>query len=109
MQRQKIRIMELLIKIRKLKFKLDAYNNQMLSICLRLLQEFKSSDYVFQVVSDTYYSIIENTVLKKEIVHAILGKLKVIGGSLMQTVYYLVKKIIKENMELPKNNLLEDP
>jgi division protein CdvB (Snf7/Vps24/ESCRT-III family) len=102
LQRQKIRIMELLIKIRNLKFKLDAYNNQMLSVCLRLLQEFKSSDEIIQIVSETYYSIIDNTVLKKDIVTAILNKLKTIGGNLMQTVYFLVKKIIKERMELPK-------
>ena len=103
LQRQKIRIMELLIKIRNQKFKLDAYNNQMLSVCLRLLQEFKSSDEIIQVVSETYFSMIDNTVLKKDIVTAILNKLKIIGGNLMQTVYLLVKKIIKEKMELPKN------
>jgi len=103
LQRQKIRIMELLIKIRNQKFKLDAYNNQMLSVCLRLLQEFKSSDEIIHVVSETYFSMIHNTVLKKDIVTAILNKLKIIGGNLMQTVYLLVKKIIKEKMELPKN------
>jgi len=95
--------MELLIKIRNQKFKLDAYNNQMLSVCLRLLQEFKSSDEIIHVVSETYFSMIHNTVLKKDIVTAILNKLKIIGGNLMQTVYLLVKKIIKEKMELPKN------
>ena len=46
--------------------------------------------------------MINNSVLKKELVHAIISKLKTIGGNLMQTVYYLIKNIIKERMELPK-------
>ena len=38
--------------------------------------------------------MINNSVLKKELVHAIISKLKTIGGNLMQTVYYLIKNII---------------
>lgn len=44
LQKQKIKIMSVLINILKESFKIDAYNNQILSICLRLLQEFKSSE-----------------------------------------------------------------
>jgi hypothetical protein len=44
LQKQKIRIMELLISILKQTFKIDAYNNQILSVCLRILQEFKNSE-----------------------------------------------------------------
>jgi len=43
LQKQKIRVMELLSTILKQNYKLDAYINQMLSVCLRLLQEFKNS------------------------------------------------------------------
>lgn len=43
LQRQKIKIMELLMSIIKQNYKIDAYNNQILSVCLRLLQEFKNS------------------------------------------------------------------
>lgn len=43
LQKQKIRIMEVLIAILSKAFKIDAYNNQILSVCLRLLQEFKNS------------------------------------------------------------------
>lgn len=38
LQKQKIRIMELLINILNQNFKINAYNNQILSVCLRLLQ-----------------------------------------------------------------------
>lgn len=43
LQRQKIKIMELLMSIINQNYKIDAYNNQILSVCLRLLQEFKNS------------------------------------------------------------------
>lgn len=36
--KQKLRIMELLISILRQSYKIDAFNNQILSVCLRLLQ-----------------------------------------------------------------------
>jgi hypothetical protein len=48
---------------------------------------------------------LQHTVLKKEIVVAILGKLKAFSSTLTEAIYCLVKKIIKDGLELPKNLL----
>ena len=103
MQRQKLRIMELIISILDQKFKVEAYRNQLLSVCLRLLQEFRSNDDVVESVANVFFSMLMNTVMKKEIVIALLGKLRAVGSNLIIAFYYLTKKIIKEGLELPKN------
>ena len=102
LMRQKIRIMELLINIFKAGFKIDAYRNQIMSVCLRLLQEFKHNNEIMHIVADTYYALLSHSVLKKEIILPLFAKLKTFGGNLMQTIYYLVKKIVKDGLELPK-------
>lgn len=46
LQKQKLRIMELLNSILNQGFKVEAYNNQILSVCLRLLQEYRNSQEI---------------------------------------------------------------
>jgi hypothetical protein len=94
LQKQKIRIMELLISILRQSFKIDAYNNQILSVSLRILQEFKNSEEVMRVVADTYLALLTGTSLKQELVLTILSKLKTFGANLVHSFYYMVKSII---------------
>ena len=63
--RQKIRIIELLISILNQKLNISAYTPQMLSVCLRLLQEYKLNNDLTYWVSELYYSLIESTANKK--------------------------------------------
>jgi hypothetical protein len=102
LQKQKISIMEILINILKQNFRIDPYINQILSICLRLLQEFKNSEEVMRVIADTYMALIISTSLKQELVLAILGKIKTFGANLVHSFYYLVKSILQDKVELPK-------
>lgn len=94
LQKQKIRIMEVLIAILSKAFKIDAYNNQILSVCLRLLQEFKNSEEVMRVVARAYLSLLTGTSLRQELILTILGKLRTFGANLVHSFYYLVKSII---------------
>jgi hypothetical protein len=94
LQKQKIRIMELLVSILKQSFKIDAYNNQILSVCLRILQEFKNSEDVMRVVGETYLALLTGTSLKQELVLTILSKLKTFGANLVHSFYYMIKSII---------------
>jgi len=57
--------MELLIEILKQHFKIDAYINQILSVCLRLLQEFKNSEEVMRIVGETYLALLTSTSLRQ--------------------------------------------
>ena len=103
--KQKVRIMELLIDILKQKFRIDAFNNQIISVSLRLLQEFKSSADVIEVVAEVYFALLGATLLKQEFLLAIMQKLRGYDSNLMQAFYYLVKNIVKEGVELPKTLL----
>jgi hypothetical protein len=105
LMRQKVRIMELLGNVYKQGFRLEVYTNQVLSVCLRLLQEFKHKEEAIETVANIYFLMLQHTVLKKEIVVAILGKLKAFSSTLTEAIYCLVKKIIKDGLELPKNLL----
>ena len=100
-----VRIMELLIDILKQKFRIDAFNNQIISVSLRLLQEFKSSADVIEVVAEVYFALLGATLLKQEFLLAIMQKLRGYDSNLMQAFYYLVKNIVKEGVELPKTLL----
>ena len=65
LMRQKLKIIEFLISIFKSNFKIGAYNNQIMSVCIRLLQEFKNNEDIMHVVANVYYTLIEHTVAKK--------------------------------------------
>ena len=97
--------MELLINILKQSYKIDAYNNQILSICLRLLQEFKSSEDIMRVVADTYLALLIGTSLKQELMMSILTKLRTFGANLVNSFYYLIKSIVIQKVEIPKQLL----
>lgn len=56
-----------------------------------------------QTIANMYFSLLKNTVLKQQLIIAILGKFKVIGNNLLQTFYYLINTVIKEGVQLPKN------
>jgi len=43
--------MELLIEILKQKYRIDAFNNQILSVSIRLLQEFRNNEDIIEVVA----------------------------------------------------------
>jgi hypothetical protein len=90
--------MEILINILKQSFKIDAYNNQILSVCLRLLQEFKNSEEVMRVVGDIYFALLTGTSLKQDLILTILGKLKTFGANLVHSFYYLIKSIVTEKI-----------
>jgi hypothetical protein len=94
--------MELLINILKQSYKIDAYNNQILSICLRLLQEFKSSEDIMRVVADTYLALLIGTSLKQELMMSILNRLRTFGANLVNSFYYLIKSIVIQKVEIPK-------
>lgn len=94
--------MEVLIAILSKAFKIDAYNNQILSVCLRLLQEFKNSEEVMRVVARAYLYLLTGTSLRQELILTILGKLRTFGANLVHSFYYLIKSIIVERIELPK-------
>lgn len=98
LQKQKIRIMELLISVLKQNFRIDAYNNQIHSVCLRILQEFKNSEDVMRVVADTYLSLLTGTSLKQELILTILSKIKTFGANLVHSFYYMMKSIIVKNI-----------
>lgn len=95
--------MELLINILNQNFKITAYNNQILSVCLRLLQEYRNSQDIIEIVAKTYFSLLKITVLKQDLIISILGRIKSIGQNLIQSFYYFIKSIVKEEIELPKN------
>lgn len=86
--------MEVLIAILSKAFKIDAYNNQILSVCLRLLQEFKNSEEVMRVVARAYLFLLTGTSLRQELILTILGKLRTFGANLVHSFYYLIKSII---------------
>ena len=90
--------MELLVSILRQSFKIDAYNNQILSVCLRILQEFKNSEEIMRVVADIYLALLTGTSLKQELVLTILSKLKTFGANLVHSFYYMVKSIIVQNI-----------
>lgn len=100
--RQKLRIIELVISISDQKFNIEPYRNQILSVCLRLLQEFKNNDEVMQTIAKVYFTLLKNTVLKQQLITAILAKIKVIGNNLIHTFYHLINSVLKEGLELPK-------
>lgn len=51
-----------------------------------------------QTIANMYFSLLKNTVLKQQLITAILGKFKVIGNNLLQTFYYLINTVIKEGV-----------
>lgn len=90
--------MELLILILRKPFRIDAYNNQILSVCLRLLQEFRNSEEIMRVVADTYLALLLGTTLKQELLLSILARLKTFGANLLHSFYYLIKSIVLQNI-----------
>lgn len=79
-------------------YKIDVYNNQILSVCLRLLQEFRNSEEVIHTVADTYFSVLKSTTLKQELLMSLLTRLKTFGQNLIQSFYYLVKAIVNSEV-----------
>lgn len=55
-----------------------------------------------QCVSGEFQNILTNAKNKNEIMLTIIHKIKVYGTILVETVYYLMKNIILEGVELPK-------
>ena len=56
-----------------------------------------------RVVADTYLSLLAGTSLKQELILIILSKIKTFGANLIHSFYYMMKSIIVQNIELPKN------
>jgi hypothetical protein len=56
-----------------------------------------------RVVGETYLALLIGTSLKQELILTILGKLRTFGANLVHSFYYMIKSIITQNIELPKN------
>lgn len=102
MMKQKILLMDFLSSVYQKRFNIEVYSNQILSICFRLLQEFKSKDEIMQCVSNEFQNLLLHSTNKNELMLTIISKIKVYGNVLVEAVYHLVKSLINENIDLPK-------
>ena len=53
-------------------------------------------------VAHEFQNLLLNSVGKNELMLTIISKIKVYGNVLVEAVYYLVKSLINEHVELPK-------
>ena len=102
LMKQKILLMEFVSAVYQKRFNIEAYSTQILSICFRLLQEFKQRDEMMQCISETFRHLLLSSVNKNELMLAIIAKIKVYGNVLVEAVYHLVKRLINEKIDLPK-------
>jgi len=102
MLKQKILLMDFLTSVYQKRFNIEVYSQQILSICFRLLQEFKQREEIMQCVANEFQNLLLNSVNKNELMLAIIGKIKVYGNVLVEAVYHLVKSLINEHIDLPK-------
>jgi hypothetical protein len=102
MQKQKLRALQLLGSVLGSGFSLAPYTVPILSVCLRLLAEFRSSQEVVRVVADTYLALLLASPLRQQLLLQIMSKLRSSGPSLVHAFYYLMKDILKKGVELPR-------
>jgi hypothetical protein len=57
---------------------------------------------VVRVVADTYLALLLATPLRQQLLLQIMGKLRTGGPNFVHAFYYLIKDIIKKEVELPR-------
>lgn len=92
--KQKILLMEFISTVYQKSFIIEVYSTQILSICFRLLQEFKQRDEMMDCIAVTFRHLLSSSVNKNELMLAIIAKIKVYGNVLVEAVYHLVKSLI---------------
>ena len=103
--KQKILLMDFISSIYAKGFNIQVYSNQILSICFRLLIEFKNKEEMIQCVSNELQNLLVHSNDKNKLMLTIISKVKIYGTVLIETIYYLIKNLMSEKIELPKKTL----
>ena len=108
--RQKEKLLEFIQQIYESEYNIEIYSHQVVSVCLRLLSEYKSNksiEEIIKLIASTIFHLIKKSERHSNIINNLVHKVKFYGEPLVRTLYYLFKIVLNEKPELFAKTLLE--